>query len=712
MLFRTSRLRRGHPIFIAGRSIALAWRQLRGLGVIVTTFALLLVISLAASWGGIRIVDATRAYATGEGLYSKGQKIAVINLHRFAYSGRRSNYDAFLAAVAVPLGDRKARLAMESTPVDVAAAVEGFLAGQNHPDDVASLITLYRAFSWWGPFAAAVADWREGDPLFRDLIDAGLRLKNIVDSGNSDPLPIARELDVIDTLDERLTALGNTFSTQMGEAARTTTTLVVAGLGSTMALCWIVGMAIATRLIRRHLALGRKLASSEQSFRHMALHDPLTGLPNRVLFRQRLEEALHRVALGESCAVLCLDLDQFKGVNDTLGHPLGDALLVAVTERLSRIVRETDTVARLGGDEFAIVRSGMEQQLDIATLATHLLRELSSPFEVSAHQVVISVSIGIAVAPSEGADPDLLLKSADIALYQAKSDGRNRFGWFKPEMDTQIRARRELELDLRKAIAADEFELYYQPFVNLATARITGFEALLRWWRPQCGMVSPADFIPVAEETGLIIQLGEWVLREACRRAMSWPDHLKIAVNVSAVQFKARNLVPTVTAALRESGLDPGRLELEITESVMVHDIDAAISELNQLRALGVSISMDDFGTGYSSLSYLRSFPFDKIKIDQSFVRQLGLESEGGAIIRAVIGMCESLGATVIAEGVETERQFDLLRAERCTDIQGYLVSKPLPAKDIPKLISDFRWDGRCLAVHERKDALSPVLAA
>jgi EAL domain-containing protein (putative c-di-GMP-specific phosphodiesterase class I) len=225
-------------------------------------------------------------------------------------------------------------------------------------------------------------------------------------------------------------------------------------------------------------------------------------------------------------------------------------------------------------------------------------------------------------------------------------------------------------------------------------------------------MVSPADFIPVAEETGLIIELGEWVLREACRQAMSWPDQLKIAVNVSAVQFKARNLVPTVTAALRESGLDPGRLELEITESVMVHDIDAAISELNQLRALGVSISMDDFGTGYSSLSYLRSFPFDKIKIDQSFVRQLGLESDGGAIIRAVIGMCESLGATVIAEGVETERQLDLLRAERCTDIQGYLVSKPLPATDIPKLISDFRWDGGRLAVHEGQDARSPMLMA
>jgi EAL domain-containing protein (putative c-di-GMP-specific phosphodiesterase class I) len=290
-----------------------------------------------------------------------------------------------------------------------------------------------------------------------------------------------------------------------------------------------------------------------------------------------------------------------------------------------------------------------------------------------------------------------LLKGADIALYRAKSDGRNRFRCFESEMDAQIRARRELEVDLRNAIAAEEFELFFQPLVNLAAERIAGFEALLRWRHPRRGMISPSDFIPVAEEVGLIVQLGEWVLRESCRQAMSWPESLKIAVNISTVQFKARNLVEIVTTTLKQSGIAPGRLELEITESVMVHDFEAAISDLKQLKELGIGIAMDDFGTGYSSLSYLRCFPFDKVKIDQSFVRELGIKPDGVAIIRAVVGMCESLGASVTAEGVETDQQLDLLRNERCTEIQGYLVSEPRAARDIPTLINDFsrNWPRR-----------------
>jgi diguanylate cyclase (GGDEF)-like protein len=434
---------------------------------------------------------------------------------------------------------------------------------------------------------------------------------------------------------------------------------------------------------------------AEAQIAHMALHDPLTDLPNRVLFRRRLQEALHRVARGEPCAVLCLDLDQFKGVNDTLGHPVGDALLKSVTDRLCRAVRKTDTVARLGGDEFAIVRSGLESPSDATALATRLLRELCTPFDVAGHQVVVSTSIGIAIAPEDGSDPDVLLKSADIALFQAKSDGRNRYRYFEPEMDALMQSRRELELDLRKAVAAQEFELFFQPLVNLQQERITGFEALLRWRHPRRGMVSPADFIPLAEEMGLIIQIGEWVLQTACRHAMSWSEPLKVAVNISTVQFKGRSLVPAVTQALHESGLDPRRLELEITESVMIHDFDSALSVLHQLKKIGVAISMDDFGTGYSSLSYLRSFPFDKIKIDQSFVSELGKKSDCTAIIRAVTGMCESLGITATAEGVETAQQLSLLQAERCTEIQGYLVSKPRPAHEIAALIDDFARIGR-----------------
>lgn len=443
----------------------------------------------------------------------------------------------------------------------------------------------------------------------------------------------------------------------------------------------------------------QRLAAAQVA--HMALHDPLTDLPNRVLFRQRLEHALYRVGRGEPCAVLCLDLDQFKGINDSLGHPVGDALLKAVTERLHRIVRKTDTVARLGGDEFAIVQSSINHPADATAMATRLLHELSAPLQIAGHHVVISTSIGIALAPGDGLDPDLLLKSADIALYQAKSDGRNRFRFFEPAMDALIQTRRELELDLRKALVADEFAVFFQPYVNLTQERITGFEALLRWPHPRRGMVSPADFIPVAEEIGLIVQLGEWVLHQACHYAMSWPEPLKVSVNISPVQFKARNLVAVVTKALQVSGLDPARLVLEITESVMVHDFDAAVSELHQLKALGVSISMDDFGTGYSSLSYLRSFPFDKIKIDQSFVRGLGNKSDCIAIVRAIIAMCKSLGMTITAEGVETEQQLGLLRAEGCTDIQGYLVSKPCPAREVPMLIRDFSWNGRCRTAHQ-----------
>jgi diguanylate cyclase (GGDEF)-like protein len=448
---------------------------------------------------------------------------------------------------------------------------------------------------------------------------------------------------------------------------------------------------------------------AEAQIAHMALHDPLTDLPNRVLFRQRLEEALHRVPRGTSCAVLCLDLDQFKSVNDTLGHPVGDALLKVVSERLRDIVRQTDTVARLGGDEFAIVQSSVDHPADATALATRLLGELSSPFEVAGHQVVIGTSVGIAIAPGDGSDPDVLLKSADIALYQAKSDGRNRYRYFESGMDSSMQARRELELDLRKAIVAEEFELFFQPLVNLRKQRITGFEALLRWNSPRRGMVPPADFIPLAEEIGLIIQIGEWVLRKACQHAMLWPEPLKVAVNISTVQFKGRHLIQAVTQALHDSGLDPGRLELEITESVMIHDFDSALSVLHQLKKLGVSISMDDFGTGYSSLGYLRSFPFDKIKIDQSFVRELGKKTDCIAIIRAVTGMCESLGITATAEGVENAEQLNFLQAEKCTEIQGYLVSKPRAAREIPDLIRDFSRKGRGELFQSRRDS-APTL--
>jgi diguanylate cyclase (GGDEF)-like protein/PAS domain S-box-containing protein len=428
---------------------------------------------------------------------------------------------------------------------------------------------------------------------------------------------------------------------------------------------------------------------AEARIEHMARHDALTNLANRTLFRNEMDEALARVRRRGSLAVLCLDLDHFKSVNDTLGHPVGDALLRAVTERLRACVRDGDTIARLGGDEFAILQIGLEKPEEASGLARRLIDTMGEPYDLGGHQVVIGTSIGIAVAPNDGEDPDQLLKNADMALYRAKNDGRGTYRFFEPEMDARLQARRALELDLRKALAQGEFELFYQPLVDLRSNEVSGCEALLRWHHPERGLVEPAEFIPLAEEIGLIVPLGEWVLRQACAEAVQWPNDVKVAVNLSPVQFKNRNLVQAVVRALAASGLSARRLELEITETVLLLENEATLATLHQLRELGVRISMDDFGTGYSSLSYLRSFPFDKIKIDRSFVRDLAEKQDSVAIIRAVAGLGSSLGITTTAEGVETIEQLNKVRAEGCTEVQGYFFSPPRRAKDIAGLFAE-----------------------
>lgn len=424
----------------------------------------------------------------------------------------------------------------------------------------------------------------------------------------------------------------------------------------------------------------------EAKIAHMARHDALTGLPNRVLFRETMEAALARAGRGQRIAVHCLDLDYFKSVNDTLGHPIGDALLRTVTERLLGCVREHDTIARLGGDEFAIIQLA-ESQADAVALARRIIETIGQPYELDAHRVVIGVSIGIAVAPDDGREPDELLKHADLALYRAKADGRGRFSFFEPEMDALMRARRRLELDLRKALADGEFELFYQPLINLETNDIRVFEALVRWRHPERGLITPGEFIPVLEEIGLIAQAGEWILKQACRQAMAWPSSVKVAVNLSPLQFNSPNLVGTVASALADAGLAASRLELEITESVLLHDDEGTMETLHQLKDLGVKIVMDDFGTGYSSLSYLRSFPFDKIKIDRSFVHDLPEREDSLAIVRAVTSLGESLHMTTTAEGVETTDQLARLRAEGCNEVQGYLFSPPVPASETARLL-------------------------
>jgi diguanylate cyclase (GGDEF)-like protein/PAS domain S-box-containing protein len=429
----------------------------------------------------------------------------------------------------------------------------------------------------------------------------------------------------------------------------------------------------------------------EARIAHMAHHDGLTNLPNRELYQERLKQALQPESAGsKSVAVLCVDLDLFKNVNDSLGHPMGDRLLQAVADRLRERVSGGNLAARLGGDEFAVILGDAPSLNEVSDFAARLIQALSAPYEIDGHELVIGASIGIALAPSDGASSEELMKNADMALYRAKEEGGGVHHFFEKEMDLQAQKRRDMEHDLRHAYVQGEFELHYQPLVEVATNTISGFECLLRWRHPDKGMISPADFIPVAEDIGLIVPLGEWVLREACREAAGWPDGIKVAVNLSPVQFRSRNLVQVVIQALAQSGLAPERLELEITESILLAETEANLAILHQLRGLGIRISMDDFGTGYSSLSYLRSFPFDKIKIDRSFVKDLAQRSDCLAIVRAISGLGKSLNIITTAEGVETSDQLDWLRAEGCNQVQGFLFSPARPASEIAGLLARF----------------------
>jgi diguanylate cyclase (GGDEF)-like protein len=419
----------------------------------------------------------------------------------------------------------------------------------------------------------------------------------------------------------------------------------------------------------------------------MAHYDALTDLPNRVLFRERLDAALKGARDGAQLAVLYIDIDEFKSVNDSLGHPVGDELLKAVADRLRACLRPSDFVARLGGDEFAIIQTAVAQPADTTDLVAKIYRAIREPLECIGHLVATDASIGIAVAPRDGTDLDQLLKNADLAMYGAKADGRRTFRFFESGMDARARALRLLEVDLRQAIADGGFELHYQPVVDLTDDSVTGCEALLRWHHPDRGMVSPAEFIPVAEETGLINALGEWVLTTACAAAADWPDHVKVAVNVSPIQFRSPTFALKVSAALAASGLAARRLELEITEAVLIRDDEAALAMLHQLRALGVRIALDDFGTGYSSLSYLQRFPFDKIKIDRCFIEDIAEPGGSASIVQAVMTIAAARRVTTTAEGVETQPQLETLRRLGCNEMQGFLFSPAVPAAEIARLL-------------------------
>jgi len=420
----------------------------------------------------------------------------------------------------------------------------------------------------------------------------------------------------------------------------------------------------------------------ELQIRHIALHDPLTGLPNRILFHDRLDQALALTRRTRHCfAVLACDLDRFKAINDSLGHPAGDALLRVVAMRMQAVLRPYDTVARLGGDEFAIVVPHLDEPHSVACIAERIITAVSAPVDLDGYSVEVGVSIGLTVATGGDVGANELFKRADIALYEAKAAGRNTYREFCADAGARIATRGQLGLDMKDAIRRGEFRLVYQPVVVAETGVVVGFEALMRWRHPTRGEISPGVFIPVAEETGLIVPLGAWALQEACREAMNWPAHVRVAVNVSAVQLRRDGLEDAVLTTLAASGLPADRLKLEVTESVLMQDADAALARLRRLRSLGVLIALDDFGTGYSSLSYLRRFPFDKLKIDRAFIRDIA-DPDAAAIVRAVVDIGDRLGMGIVAEGVETAEQLDLVRQEGCHEVQGFLFSKPLPADE------------------------------
>ncbi len=435
---------------------------------------------------------------------------------------------------------------------------------------------------------------------------------------------------------------------------------------------------------------------ADEKIARLAHYDALTDLPNRTLFRARLEQALEAMRPGQQLAVLYIDIDEFKGVNDALGHPIGDELLKGVAGRLRGCLKDTDVAARLGGDEFAVIQTAMTHVTETTQLVDEIHSAIREPFECAGHLITTDASIGIALAPADGLDLDQLLRNADLALYGAKGDGRRTHRFFEAGMDERARARRSLELELRRAIADGALEVYFQPIVDIESGQISSCEALLRWQHPQRGMIPSTEFISIAEETGLINQLGQWVLGTACAEAVNWPDHVRVAVNVSPIQFRSKTLALNVARTLAASGLPASRLELEITEAVLIRDDDAALEVLHQLRKAGVRVALDDFGTGYSSLSYLQRFPFDKIKIDRSFIKDLAGPGASSSIVQAVVNIAAASDMMTTAEGVETEQQRNLLFILGCNQMQGHLFSPAVPAADVRRLLFSHR--GRAMS--------------
>ncbi len=646
------------------------------------------------------MLTSMRAYVGGESLWSKAQKDAVFHLQKYAVSHDPEDLRQSRADIAIPLGDHEARIEMNKAKPNFAGVHRGFLRGGNHPDDIEGMVNLYRRFAWVSFVQRAIRAWEAGDYYIARLDEAGTRLEREIASPAPNPEAINAILTQILRINDDVTPVENEFVAAMSEASRLTYRLLQGIMLAATPGLLMFGIVLSLRILQQRKRM-------EDRVNHMAYHDELTSLPNRVMLSQRLDQALsrHRRA-GTQLAILFLDLDRFKVINDSLGHESGDVLLRQVADRLRTQSREGDTIARMGGDEFVVLIENYSNLSDISTRAQRLVEQLSAPYALGNNDCHVTVSIGISVFPADGGDAQALLKAADVAMYRAKDTGRDSYQFYSAAMNVHTVERLELESDLRRALERNEFLLYYQPKVEIATGLITGVEALLRWNHPRRGLVPPMEFIPLAEETGLIVPIGEWVLATACARIKEWQEHglskLDVAVNLSARQFADPTLLSKLTGIIRRSGLDPSSLELEITESVVMLHGESAVALLKQLKSLGVRIAIDDFGTGYSSLAYLKRFPIDTIKVDRSFIRDIPADSGDMQITRAIIAMAHSLRLRVVAEGVETAGQVKFLRSQRCDTVQGYYFHHPLPEAEVVAVLELNRV---------RRDGLMPIYA-
>jgi diguanylate cyclase (GGDEF)-like protein len=674
---------RPHPSTQTPSSVAAP--KTSSLFAIVWMFAAIVLCLLMLAIFSFGLLSSVRAYVGGESLWSKAQKDAVYHLQKYTASRAPEELRQFRADIDVPLGDHEARVEMDKPNPDFQKVRQGFVRGGIHLDDIDGMFNLYRRFAWVSFMQRAIRAWEAGDRYIVQLDEAGTLLQREIESSSPNAETVRSILAEVFVINENLTPIENQFVDALGEASRTTYRLLQEiMLGATPALL-LLGFVLSLRILQQ-----RKRA--EAWVNHIAFHDDLTALPNRLKLNQRLDQALsrHRRA-GSHLAILFMDLNRFKVINDSLGHEVGDILLRQVADRLRTQSGDGDTVARIGGDKFALLTENHQNLMDISTCAQRLIEKLNAPYMLGRKECHVTLSIGISVFPSDGDDSQALLKAADVAMYRAKAAGRNNYLYYSPSMNVHTVERLELESDLSHALERGEFLLHYQPKVDTMSGRITGTEALLRWRHPLRGLVPPIDFIPLAEETGLIVPIGEWVLATACARTKAWQDEglskLSVAVNLSARQFADPLLLPMLSRIIRASGLDPSCLELEITESMVMSYADSAVLVLKNLKTFGVQIAIDDFGTGYSSLAYLKRFPIDTLKVDRSFIRDIPADSDDKKITRAIIAMAHSLKLKVVAEGVETADQLSFLRAQRCDTVQGYFLHRPLPEAEVADVL-------------------------